>query len=110
MRKDHAERTITFFPLREVVVPIRCNPTVETKHWSSIRKPKTPPTAVGHIRESVNSVPNPSVMNKTLKLEKKLVFNNFGAKAPLFLSYLKTLLYSYVLCSMKDEIDSMMLT
>ena len=47
---------------------------------------------------------------KTLEIKKKTIFNNFGSTAPLFLAYLKTLLYAYLLVSIKDEIDSMMLT
>ena len=42
MRKDHTKRTLAYIPLREVVATIRFNPTVETKHRSSIRKRNTP--------------------------------------------------------------------
>ena len=97
MRKDHTKRTSTYIPLREVVVTIRFNPTVGTKHRPSIRKRKSPQPQLG-------------TSGKVLKLKKKTISNNFGPAAPLFLAYLETLMYSYVLCSMKDEIDSMRLT
>ena len=95
MRKYHTKRTLAYIHLREVVVTIRFNPMVETKHRPSIRNHKTP-TAAGHIGKSVGTL-------------KKTIFNNFGPTAPLFLAYLKTFTYSYVLRSMKDEIDSMCL-
>ena len=84
MRKDHVPRTLTYIPLREVVAIFG--------------------------QKSRETQPQLGATGKVLKLKKQAINNNFGATGPLFLSVLKTLLYAYVLCSMKGDVDSQFLT
>ena len=80
MRKDHVKRTLTYFPLREVVAILG--------------------------QKSRETHPLLDTTGEVLKLKKQAILNNFGSTGPLFLSELKTLLYAYVLCSMKDDVDA----
>ena len=41
-----------------------------------------------------------------MKIKRKVTYNNYTLSGPCFLGYLKTLLYGYVLCSLKDEQDA----
>ena len=45
-----------------------------------------------------------------MEIKKQTVYNICFPTEASFLCYLETLMYSYVLCSMKDEVGSQMLT
>ena len=57
----------------------------------------------------MESQPQLDAPGKTLEIKKQSVFNNCYTTEPHFLRCLKTLMYSYVLRSMKDELDAQML-
>ena len=94
MRGEHEKRTPTMFPLREVATVLNATVKYDVGSFGSSRP--------GGKRQIDTS-------GETLKL-KKATPHNYSVSAPCFLSYLKCLLYGYVLCSMKDEEDPHRLT
>ena len=91
MRNDHDKRTLTFSPIREVVV---------TCFNQSVKNPLVLDQRTSDAARQLDT------SGKVLKIKKPAVYNNYTAPGPCFIGYLKTLLYAYVLCRMKDEADA----
>ena len=93
MRKEHEKRTISFSPLREVVVILDNKKLDENRQLDTSGK-------------TLTVVSTRWLKPRGLKIKKISPSNNYASSGACFLGYLKTLLYGYVLCSMKDPEDS----
>ena len=61
-------------------------------------------------QKSREAHPQLDTAGKALGVKNQTTVYNFGTSAPLFLAVLKTLLYVYALCSMKDGVGSQLAT